>query len=59
MSEVLLYPLSGDGVRFDPTEVQGRFSGPAAGRMSLQGLLEIKDTHRPSGGPMLLRLVVP
>ena len=35
MSDVPLYPSSGDGVQFDPEEVLGRSQGPTVGRMSL------------------------
>ena len=42
MSEVPLYPLSGDGVELDPGEDLGRSWG-----LTVQGLLEIKNTHRP------------
>ena len=45
MSEVSLYPVSGQGVLLDPPQVLGRSQGPTAARMRLQDVLEHKVTQ--------------
>jgi len=59
MSEVPLYtyPLSGQGVTFEPQKDVGSCARPRVG--AYRGSLEIKDTHRPEEGPMLLGIDPP